>query len=507
MIAPRALFVTLCAAAALLVAAPAHAANVALFNDTTYVGNAESSNMQSVLVSQGHSVFTFTDESTGGIQTALEGRSALIIPDLAGGPNLSTALSPGAREAIRQFVEGGGGFVVTGRATGDEATELINILFNFELTESAAAVPAARNQSAAGTEYAAQPDTLPSNNTTSGIDLASFPASGNTVYTSAALAHVGVLYRGLGSITYLGWDWNNSNPPTPGGQDGGWQGILNAAVAQPTVNVADVGVPEGNSGITIGRFVVNLAGGPVSEEVRVAFELTGGNAEAGKDYVVPATTVTIPRGQSQGFVDVPIVGDSEDEPNETFELRVLGATAAGIGRGTAIGTIGDDDPSSGRCANRQNANDSGDRLTGTPFGDLLVGGAGNDVLIGAGGADCLRGRAGHDRLSGGDANDSLSGEAGRDRLTGGDGNDTLSGGNSNDVLSGGNGNDRLGGGAGNDRIDGGQGVNSYSGGSGNDNITAANGRRETVDCGAGKRDRVRADRTDTVLNCETVTRP
>lgn len=492
--------------AALLTAPAANAASVALFNDTTYVGNPESSNLQAVLLAQGHTVFTFTDESAGGITSALEGRSSLIIPDLAGGTDLHSALSGSAREVIRQYVENGGGFVISGRATGDEAANLLNTLFNFELTESATGSPAARNQTAAATEFAGQPDTLPANNTTSGIDIATFPASGNQIYVSPGQVHVGVLYRGLGSITYLGWDWNNSNPPSPGGQDAGWNGVLNAAVGQPTLNVADVGVAEGDSGVTVARFALALAGGPVSEEVRVTFELAGGTATAGQDYVAPSTTVTIPRGQTQAAVDVPVVGDTADEPNETFELRVLTATAAAIGRGTALGTIGDDDPSPGRCANRQDANDTGDTLSGTPFGDLLVGGNGKDVLNGGDGDDCLRGRAGNDRLNGGDDDDSLSGEAGSDRLNGGEGADTASGGAGNDTISGGNGNDRLGGGAGNDKINGGQGLNTYSGGAGNDNILAVNGRRETIDCGLGRQDKVRADRTDTVRNCESVQR-
>ena len=492
--------------AALAAAAPAQAANVALFNDTTYVGNAESSNMQAVLVSQGHSVFTFTDESAAGISSALEGRTALIVPDLAGGTDLHTALTPSARQVIREFVENGGGFVINGRGSGDEAANLINTLFNFEVTESFTGNPAARNQSAAGTEFAAGPETLPSNNTTTGIDLPTLPPGANPVYVGTAHATVAVLFRGAGSITYLGWDWNNSNPPTPGGQDGGWQGILNSAVAAPTVNVGDVGVAEGDSGVTAARFPVTLAGGPVSEEVRVTFELAGGNATAGQDYVVPAGTVAIPRGQVSEFVDVPIVGDAVDEPNETFELRLIGAGGAGLGRATSLATIGDDDPSPGRCANRQDANDTGDTLSGTAFGDLLVGGAGRDKLSGAAGDDCLRGRAGSDRLSGGDGNDSVSGEAGNDTASGGEGKDSVSGGDGNDTISGGNGNDRLGGGNGNDKINGGQGLNTYSGGAGNDNIIAANGRRETIDCGSGRRDKVRVDRTDNVRNCESVQR-
>ena len=495
------------AIAVLAFAAPANAANVALFNDTTYVGGPEAGNLQATLLSQGHTVFTFTDESAAGIASALEGRSVLVIPDLANG-DLHTALSPSAREVIREFVGKGGSTVISGRAGADErATKLINTVFNFELTEDPAPNPAARNQTAAGTEFAASPDTLPSNNVTAGINIASFPAAGNQIYVTAGLVHVGVLYRGAGSITYLGWDWNNSNPPNPAGQDGGWNGVLNAAVSLPTLSVADVGVAEGNSGVTAARFVLSLAGGPVSEEVTATIELAGGNATAGQDYVVPATTVTIPRGQTQAFVDVPILGDSADEPNETFELRLIGAGGAGLGRAVALGTIGDDDPSPGRCSNRQDANDTGGTLNGTGFGDLLVGGPAKDVLNGGGGDDCLRGRAGNDRASGGDGNDSVSGEAGNDKVSGGEGKDSVSGGDGNDTVSGGNGNDRLGGGKGNDTINGGQGLNTYSGGAGNDTIVAANGRRETIDCGSGKKDKVRADRTDTVRSCETVVRP
>lgn len=491
---------------AALVAAPANAANVALFNDTTYVGNEESSNIQSALQSQGHTVFTFTDESPDGVRTALEGRDALVIPDLAGGTNLHTSLSGGSRELIRTFVGGGGGFVISGHATGSEAAALINTVFNFDVTEGTGGAATKVPEKAAGTEFAGGPDTLPANDFMSGLDTASLPPDARAVYQSGTRSTLAILYRGLGSITYLGWDWHDSNPPEPGLQDGGWQGILNSSVARPTLSIADAGVLEGNSGLSPARFVVSLAGGPVSEEVRATIEAGGGTATPGQDYAPPPGTVTIPRGETTANIDVPVAGDTTDEGNETFEIRATAVAAATIGRGTALGTIGDDDPTPGRCKNRQDANDSGGRLSGTAFGDLLVGGPAKDTLSGADGEDCLRGRGGNDRLSGGDDADSVSGEDGNDRLSGGEGNDTLSGGNGKDILSGGNGNDRLGGGAGNDKINGGQGLNSYTGGSGNDNIIAANGRRETIDCGSGRADKVRADRTDRVRNCESVQR-
>ena len=490
---------------ALLAAAPAHAANIALFNDPTYVGNTdESGNIAAALVSQGHTVFTFTDESPDGFRAALAGRDVLLIPDLAGGTNLT--LSGAAREVVRQFVADGGGFVINGHQSGSRAANLVNALFNFDLVEGPAGSSAKIADRAAGTEFANGPEGLSGNDAMSGIDITSLPADARSVYQSMARSTVAVLYRGLGSITYLGWDWHDSNPPEPGLQDGGWQGILNSAVARPTLSIADVGVLEGNSGVTQARFVVSLAGGPSSEEVRATLEGAGGTATAGQDYATPQATVTIPRGETQANVDVAVIGDTADEANETFELRATSVLGATIARGTALGTIGDDDPTPGRCKNRQDANDTGGTLNGTPFGDLLVGGPAKDVLNGGDGEDCLRGRAGNDRMSGGDDDDSLSGEAGNDRLSGGEGADTLSGGDGNDIISGSNGNDRIGGGNGDDKINGGQGLNTYSGGAGNDNIVAANGRRETIDCGRGSKDKVRADRTDTVRGCESVQR-
>jgi hypothetical protein len=55
-------------------------------------------------------------------------------------------------------------------------------------------------------------------------------------------------------------------------------------------------------------------------------------------------------------------------------------------------------------------------------------------------------------------------------------------------------------------VTGGTGTNAYKGGAGNYTIVAANGRRETVDCGTGSRDAATVDRSDKVRNCEKVKR-
>lgn len=143
-----------------------------------------------------------------------------------------------------------------------------------------------------------------------------------------------------------------------------------------------------------------------------------------------------------------------------------------------------------------------DLLDGTDLGDSLFGLQGDDVLRGRSNDDCLFGGAGSDRLSGGPDDDRLLGD---DSETGIAGNDRLLGNRGSDLLLGGPGNDRIKGGPGNDRLVSGPGRNRLRGGGGNDRLGAVNGKRDRVDCGAG-RDRARVDGFDLVRGCERVRR-
>jgi hypothetical protein len=124
---------------------------------------------------------------------------------------------------------------------------------------------------------------------------------------------------------------------------------------------------------------------------------------------------------------------------------------------------------------------------GTPGDDVLVGGTGRDVLSGRGGDDCLFGFTGDDLLTGGTGKDLLVGASGDDRIKADAGDDKINAGNGNDDITPGPGKD----------IANGQG--------GDDTISARDQTRDTIDCGAG-RDKVTADRTDVVKNCEYVKR-
>jgi Ca2+-binding RTX toxin-like protein len=170
-------------------------------------------------------------------------------------------------------------------------------------------------------------------------------------------------------------------------------------------------------------------------------------------------------------------------------------------------------PDPRRCSNgftgtagndRINGTSGGDRINGLGGADVLAGAARNDCVTGGTGNDRQSGGSGRDRLSGGSGRDRLSGGSGRDRLSGGSANDRLSGGSANDRLSGGSGRDRLSGGGGSDRLAGGPARNAYSAGAGSDVVNSANRKNETVNCGRGRRDRVRADARDRLRGCEVV---
>jgi Ca2+-binding RTX toxin-like protein len=130
---------------------------------------------------------------------------------------------------------------------------------------------------------------------------------------------------------------------------------------------------------------------------------------------------------------------------------------------------------------------------------------GDDVVVGTASGETICGLLGDDEIDARDGDDTVYGD-GCGVRTGPGGRDILKGGAGDDVLFGAGGRDRLAGGAGKDRLVGGPGVNRYSGGGGNDRIAARNGKRETVNCGGGRKDVAVVDRRDKVKGCEKVKR-
>jgi uncharacterized repeat protein (TIGR01451 family) len=211
----------------------------------------------------------------------------------------------------------------------------------------------------------------------------------------------------------------------------------------------------------------------VTDNVPAQLRVVSASSNRGEECVVNGNTVTCNVGALA----------KDQSARVTIVVRALTAGSA-INTATATTSTPDIDPSNnsasatvtiatpvapGSCANARFGTKAKDTLTGTLAGDNIFGLQGNDVMDGAAGADCLFGGLGNDTLKGGDGNDQLFGEDGNDKLTGGKGTDK------------------------------------FSGGAGNDTVNARDGKKETIDCGAGK-DTATVDKADTVKGCETVKR-
>jgi len=82
---------------------------------------------------------------------------------------------------------------------------------------------------AAGTAFAGGPATLDSQNATWAV-VAPLPDGGRAIYGQESAAMVAHFDEGFGQVVFLGWDWFDAAPLGP--VDGGWLGVLDAAVRQ-----------------------------------------------------------------------------------------------------------------------------------------------------------------------------------------------------------------------------------------------------------------------------------
>ncbi|MDD9909714.1 MAG: hypothetical protein OXR62_08495, partial [Ahrensia sp.] len=260
--------------------------------------------------------------------------------------------------------------------------------------------------------------------------------------------------------------------------------------------VSDPVITEGTGGTKQAVFEISISRASTSD-LTFDFATADGTALAGQDYVARNGQFTIAAGQTTTSVVVDIIGDSNPESAETFQLIVTGGGgAANLGDGTATATINDDEA-------RLIGDDNPDTLTGTEFNDFIDGRGGNDILSGLGGSDIILGGAGNDFINGGAGADEMRGGTGDDRYVvgaqadqvienAGEGTDAVQSfinyvlgsnveklelagsavsgtGNALDnMLTGNSLNNVLVGLAGNDVINGGAGIDDMSGGLGND---------------------------------------
>jgi Big-like domain-containing protein/Calx-beta domain-containing protein len=110
----------------------------------------------------------------------------------------------------------------------------------------------------------------------------------------------------------------------------------------PTLSINDVSITEGNSGTSNATFTVSLSAAS-TQTVTVNYATAGGTATSGTDFTAVSGTLTFAAGTTTRPIQVPIVGDTIPEANETFTVNLTGAVGATIARASGTGTIVDND--------------------------------------------------------------------------------------------------------------------------------------------------------------------
>lgn len=117
---------------------------------------------------------------------------------------------------------------------------------------------------------------------------------------------------------------------------------IGAFEARNQLTIADLSVDEGDSSTTNAVFTVTLS--PASSQtVTVDYATAAGTAVANNDYTTTSGQLTFTPGQTTRTILVPIIGDTNDESDETFTVNLSSASNADIIDGVATGTIVDDD--------------------------------------------------------------------------------------------------------------------------------------------------------------------
>ena len=110
----------------------------------------------------------------------------------------------------------------------------------------------------------------------------------------------------------------------------------------PELGIDDQSVIEGDSGFTDALFTLTLSSASchtVSVDV-VTFDRT---AVAGADYLEVRTHLIFLPGETLKTVAVPVIGDTEVEPDETFLVCLTNVVNAAVARACGVGTIINDD--------------------------------------------------------------------------------------------------------------------------------------------------------------------
>lgn len=226
-------------------------------------------------------------------------------------------------------------------------------------------------------------------------------------------------------------------------------------------------------------------------------EVDGPTAEEDVDYE-ESNGLLYFTGLGSKTITVPIIGDTADEGDETFYVKIFGDEIPPWEDVYGTVTIADDDSAptcQGQAATHWGTA-NGETINGSGGDDVIVGRGGADVIYAKGGDDIVCAGPGNDVVYAGPGNDEVLGQGGADDIYAAAGADTIWGGAGRDLIKGGLGRDTLYGGLHADTLHGLRGVDTVHGNGGPDALSGGLGTADVCKGGPG---------TDSHLGgCETM---
>ncbi len=211
------------------------AVTIGVFDDPTYVGTVEPTNLINTLTNFGHTITRFGSLDASVWQNMANNNQVIIIPGLV--KYLFPDLPINTRNVARNYVNSGGGFMTMGRDF--EAWDLMNGLFSFNIVDDDQGFPIDLNEAnAAGTIFENGPSSLPHVQLTNFMSITSLPQGSISFYDDQINSTgLSVSPFGLGKVAYHGWDYS------PNQQFQGWPTVTNSTVIFIAGNVTTT-VPE-----------------------------------------------------------------------------------------------------------------------------------------------------------------------------------------------------------------------------------------------------------------------
>jgi hypothetical protein len=159
-------------------------------------------------------------------------------------------------------------------------------------------------------------------------------ANGTLTYTPASGAN------GVATVTVSLHD--NGGVANGGVDTSAPQTFTITVTGPPSLAIADSSVVEGNSGTRAMVFTVTLSAA-AAQTVTVSWNTLNGTAITPGDYIAASGSLSFTAGQLSKTVSVQVRGETINENNETFSVRLTNPVNAPIADNTGIGTIINDD--------------------------------------------------------------------------------------------------------------------------------------------------------------------